>query len=406
MTIKKTLQGLASLALALLAFEVGLRSAATFFYDDNKSRRQELEWFVDSPELGWDRRPQFNGYVTGVKRAFDSEGFFVGDGVKLADMHHKKILFLGDSNTFGNDQPATHIFPALVDSMMTEAVTINLGNMGYSSYQGLVLLRRTLARFRPDALVVSFNYNDRRYVVSRHDKDSPEYFQRAFEQMRLEKHEQLLRQFYIYRSVRFVLRTVGLIKLVSPPLFIRADTLEARVPPEDFRACCSAIVREAHQHGIPLIFLLLKDNPVQTEHLNRGLELLAQGNRTAAKEELLIASHEPTVFRMLARIYLARLLKEEGDSARANNILTLKDLPLSLQGGYPLYRDREYNQIVREVATHFRVKVVDAGALLDAHPWVYYDFCHFDTTGHRLVAESLVEPLRSVLAQSKDDLVQ
>lgn len=398
---KKTLQGLGSLLLALCALEVVSRAVAPFFRDDDDRPRRDLDWFVDSRELGWERKPNFNGYVAGVTRAFDSEGFLLGDGGKLADTLHKKILFVGDSNTFGNDQPTTHIFVSLVDSLMPEAVTINMGVMGYTAYQGLVLLRRMLARCRPDVIVVSFSYNDRRYVLDRNDRDGPEFFQRAFDALKREERERTLERIYLYRSLRFVLRAVGLLTVPQPPLVARADTLTARVPPEDFRSHLSAIAREAHQHDVPLVFLLLKDNPVQTEHLNRGLDLLARGNRPAAKEELLIASREPTVFRMLASIHLARLLRDAGDTTRADDVCTFRHPPYSLQGGYPLYRDHEYNLVVREVAAEFQAGIVDGGALLDAYPWVYYDFCHFDTTGHRLVAEALIGPLRAALGRSQ-----
>ncbi len=398
--MKKILQGVGSFLIALCLLELGARAAGTFFREDEDPRNRSLEWFVDSPELGWERKPNFRGYVAGVMRTFDSEGFLAGDSAKLADTLHRKILFVGDSNTFGNDQPVEYIFASLVDSLMPEAVTINAGVMGYTSYQGLVLLRRMLTRCRPDAVVVSFNYNDRRYVLDRKDKDSPEYFLRAFDAMKREERERLLERFYIYRALRFVLRTLGLTSVVQPPLFARADTLTARVPPEEFRAHLSAMACEARQHGVSLIFLLLKDNPVQTERLYRGLELLARGNRPAAKEQLLIASREPTVFRMLASIHLAQILREDGDTLQANNVLTFRHPPFSLQGGYVLYRDSDYNAILREVASQFVVPVVDAGAVLDAHPWVYYDLCHFDTTGHRLVAEALVPALRQVLGQS------
>ncbi len=401
--LKKTLYGLGSFLLAVCVLEVASRAAATFFGDDEESPHQEWEWFAASRELGWERKPNFSGLVTGVGRAFDGEGFLAGDSVKLSDTLHKKILFVGDSNTFGNDQPATHIFVSLVDSLMPEAVTINAGFMGYTSYQGLIVLRRMLARFRPDAVVVSFNYNDRRYVLDRNDRDSPEYFRRAFDAMQAAERERILARFYIYRAVRFVLRTVGFVKVPQPPLFARADTLTARVPPEAFHSNLSAIAREARRHGIPLLFLLLKDNPVQTQRLNSGLDLLARGNRPAAKEQLLIASREPTVFRMLAALHLAQILREEGDSLRANDVLTFRHPPYSLQGGYVLHRDSDYNEIVRKVASRFGAEVVDAAAALDARPWVYYDFCHFDTTGHRLVAEALVPALRNVLARAEQD---
>jgi hypothetical protein len=58
-----------------------------------------------------------------------------------------------------------------------------------------------------------------------------------------------------------------------------------------------------------------------------------------------------------------------------------------------LRRDVKYNDILREVATQAGAAVVEAGAALEQHPSVYFDYGHFTAEGHRIVVAELLVPV-------------
>ena len=72
-----------------------------------------------------------------------------------------KILFLGDSCTFGIPVNDNETFPALIEKRMEEIESINAGVPGYSAFQGRLLLEGMDSSFTPDVVVITFWPNDR-----------------------------------------------------------------------------------------------------------------------------------------------------------------------------------------------------------------------------------------------------
>jgi lysophospholipase L1-like esterase len=268
--MKKLFSGILSLAIALLVLELFARVTMTVRVDQLENEGKEEPWFIYSSELGWERKPGFHGTYAGIPRRFDDEGFLFGDGEKLSDKRSRKILFLGDSNTFGNDSPIEKSFPSLIDSALADAVTINMASPGYSSYQGRIVFQRALKRFRPDVLFVSFNFNDRRYVLREEDVDGETMFQRTYEQARWQARLDVLRRSYVFRILYSALRHAGLIETdVARPVML--NRLPARVSPETYRRNLTEISAIARREQIPVVFLLLRDNPRETIYLNQGV---------------------------------------------------------------------------------------------------------------------------------------
>ncbi len=395
-TMKKFLAGILSLLIALAVLELLTRAVFVFVHDVDAEKRKEEDWFVYSPDLGWERKPGFNSTFAGVPRSFDQYGFLTGDEAKLRDGSEKKILFIGDSNTFGNDSPVEKIFPSLVDSLLPEAVTFNLGAPGYTSYQGEVLLKKIFPQVHPDLIVISFNFNDRRYVLNPNEIDSKETFHHTFELARWRVWIAACEKSYIFRALRSGLRRVEIIS-EEKTLPAVVDSLVPRVSPEHYRANLTEMAEVAHQNKVPALFLLLGDNPIQTEYLRCGVQQLERGQPDSAIETLSIAIREKNLFTTLGRIYLAKAyrMKVRQDDALRVSIIERPDR--FLHGADPVRLDSEYNQIMREVGEKLNVEVIDGAKALEARKSVYYDFCHFDTTGHRMIAELLAGRIDSLL---------
>lgn len=87
-----------------------------------------------------------------------------------------RILCIGDSWTFGANVDQAAAYPQRLETRLGQEFpdarfqVLNLGVMGYSSFQGLELLRRTGMEFEPDFVLIGFGMNDG-LVVGWRDKD-------------------------------------------------------------------------------------------------------------------------------------------------------------------------------------------------------------------------------------------
>ncbi len=198
---------------ALLAVEAAARVAYTFHRDlTNSDGAASLRtWFVYSPVLGWERKPGYKGPVSLDAREFDASGYLTVDSKQVTDSTAKRVVFIGDSNTMGYGVPTDASFVEVVDRLLPGVDTINLGVLGYSSYQGRVALDKYLPLLKPDLVVVSFNFNDRRYVVGP-SQDGPETFDRVYRssQGAGTAVRQLLDGLYAFRATRQIMRGAGL----------------------------------------------------------------------------------------------------------------------------------------------------------------------------------------------------
>jgi lysophospholipase L1-like esterase len=268
---------------------------------------------------------------------------------------------------------------------------INLGVVGYTSYQGYKILMKHAHTLNPDMLIVSFNYNDRRYVLSSEDLDSDEKFERDAFGRRLNN---ITRHIYTYRVLNATMRNVGIVDnpRIAQTASRDARKVEARIPPEKYRENLRKFARFANERKIPIIFLVLGDNPAYTVHLKRGVELIKEGQYEAAIRALTIAVRLDNTFSDIAKKQLAVALEKQGNFAAANAAAEVQPV-FSVAGGKPIYHDAEYNDIMRDVAEEHGIAVVDARKALEDDPSMYFDFCHPDERGHELIARLLYQAI-------------
>lgn len=387
------------LVFVMLVLEVGARAVSTL--TDQIAAIPRDEWFVLSPTLGWTRRPGFSGVHSCAARAdFDENGFFGNDSSQMRDRTQPRVVFIGDSNTFGYCLDPADTFVEVVDELLPEASTINAGVTGYSSFQGYKTLLEQGEILRPDVLVVSFNFNDRRYALD--GSDSDELFQQEFAAYSRHRMLELLRASYFVRALNTLLVRFGFAPYSTVPESMTLEGLDSRVPPDAYRKNLQSIVDWAQDRGVDVVLLLLGDNPTMTATLDEGMELLQAGQIDAAIDMLRAASLEPT-FGPLAKKYLSEAYRAKGDVKKAREALRVKPF-ISEHGGQPIYTDADYHEIMREVAEKNGVALVDADALLALTPGDYIDNCHFDRQAQRKVAELLLPPIEQLLQRRADEL--
>ena len=144
---------------------------------------------------------------------------------------------------------------------------------------------------------------------------------------------------YFFRALRRAMTAIAL--LPRSVTEVRVDAVKPRVDEEAYRRNLSYIASETKRLGIPLIFLLLKDNPIQSHYLNEGIEKLTRSDKMAI-EDLILAVDHGNMFSDLARIYLAKAYQTQGNTEKAAEVVISRSPYRSLHGGYPVRLDTVY----------------------------------------------------------------
>jgi hypothetical protein len=202
---------------------------------------------------------------------------------------------------------------------------------------------------------------------------------------------------HFYRGLRHVMTSVGL--LPRPVTVANVLELEPRVDENSYRRNLSEIVGAAGRLGIPVLFVLLRDDPMQADHLKRGIGSLARRDYETAIAHLNVAVRSRGMFSELARVYLAKAYEATGDKVKATEAAIAPSIYSSFSGGTLIRLDTDYNDIMRQVAAEKNVALVDAAQALEDHPSYFIDFCHFDADGHRLLGQLLADRIAEILSR-------
>lgn len=122
--------------------------------------------YLRDPELGWRHKPGAEDIWHGVPIRINSKGLRGPEREYAKPRGTKRILFLGDSVTFGFRNPNNDkVLPAQVERLLNEPDAsplecINSGVDGYSPWQEHLFLKREGLRYDPDLVVFSFVLND------------------------------------------------------------------------------------------------------------------------------------------------------------------------------------------------------------------------------------------------------
>jgi lysophospholipase L1-like esterase len=368
---------------------------------------KQPEWFVYSRSLGWDRRADFQGRDDcGVDRSFDSRGLVSVEAERLRpkDSGQFRALFLGDSNTYGSCRETDETFVGVVNRLLPHVAAVNLGVNGYTSYQGYRALLEHGELVDPDIVFISFNFNDRRFVLRPEQADSDAAFGRLYSSNLIRS---LTEVSYLFWTVSYVSSKLNLAKPAATRMIgdmaaanVRLDQVRPRVDPRGYRENLTMMVEWARRRRAAVAFILMGDNPNLTSQLRHGLRSLDEGNLDQAIAELDEAKddHDDRWFSALARLYLSKAYEQKGQPDKAREVLLMDNAVAGTTGGYPVVLDTEYHKIVHEVAAEHGIPVVDAVRELNKTPDVYWDFCHFDERGHEIVGRLVAGAIEAARA--------
>jgi lysophospholipase L1-like esterase len=353
---------------------------------------------VPSRDIGWERAPNFEGRLVfdfGEHiRKHDAQGFLAYDTAQIQDTSKPRIVAIGDSNTYGWGVAPEAAWVEVLDRALPAANVINLAWLGYSSFNGYKTLLKYGDQLKPELILASFNFNDRRYVYDGRI-DSDEKFARNFEASQKRDRYEWLDKVHTVTLMRSMMRRAGLIQPEPLPAEPDARSLQARVPPEQYRENLRRIAQYGLERNIPVIFLLLKDNPYYTEQIRRGIELRNAGEYNRAIRAFTLGLTNQ-ISGTLSRKYLALTYDQAGESEKARSAGRIERQLEPIDGLHVIHLDSEYNKIMLEVGQEFGLTVVDARAMLDAHPEQFIDLCHPDEFGHARIAELMLRAVKEV----------
>jgi lysophospholipase L1-like esterase len=122
--------------------------------------------YLRDRELGWKHRPGAEDFWHGVPIQINSKGLRGPEREHAKPDGAQRVLFLGDSVTFGFRNPdESKVLPAQVERFLSQKLDgqiecINGGVDGYSPWQSQLFLESEGLKYEPDLVVFSFVLND------------------------------------------------------------------------------------------------------------------------------------------------------------------------------------------------------------------------------------------------------
>ena len=205
--------------------------------------------------------------------SLNSTGFRDGEFPETKPSSTFRIICLGDSWTFGANVGQQDAYPQRLQALLRQEFpkadfkVFNLGVLGYSSYQGLELLKKNVNEFLPDLVVIAFAMNDSNIGGSR-DKDIPAHNQK--ENTLIKTLNRILERIESYKLLRYWAQIIrsqpGSIGDQMSATDKSAQKLEeavdyekhepwVRVSPNDYKRNIHAMIDLARRHKAGVILL-------------------------------------------------------------------------------------------------------------------------------------------------------
>ena len=143
-----------STGFTLILVEIGLKVL------DLPRNRPRHAFFQYDATLGWTHQPKKDAFFKDVRVQINANGLRDTDITYQKPNGEFRILFLGDSQLFGDGVSAEETFASLLERKLNAAQAINAGIIGYGTDQQLLFLKKDGVKYAPDLIVVTLNAYD------------------------------------------------------------------------------------------------------------------------------------------------------------------------------------------------------------------------------------------------------
>lgn len=168
-TFKKILANAALMTMSLLLTAVLLDVALRFIYPAPIAWTYPQEYYEFDPEISHVLRPNQQAYTHDKPVSVNSLGLRDREYDPKPARGVRRVLAIGDSQTFGNGVAEADSWPKQVERQLNEKAqadgvkgweVLNAGIPGTDSWQHEIWLGRLLDAYAPDAVVLGFYVND------------------------------------------------------------------------------------------------------------------------------------------------------------------------------------------------------------------------------------------------------
>lgn len=327
-----------------------------------------------------------------------------------------RIVCLGASPTFGwgvgQEQTYAHRLQDLLQSGQTKAQRVevmNAGSIGYSSFQGLKLLKKSILSLKPDLITVS-------YVIN--DVDKHRFFRsNGKSDMELEPISPLLiavdnimsRSHFVALLKRLMVQSSSTAMQYFGKTGQRYYMTNRRVSDQSYAKNLLDFVRIAHQEGIQIVFIKMPVNlpsvdPVSEKNRSQSDQFIQHALKAAGKEDyqkaiqmlnqaLAYHPHSSETYYYLGQYH--EVLRQSDRS----HAFYKKSVEMELHECASL--SRVYNDIMQKVADDRKIVVVDIVEefkkfnQMNNAQYLFLDpdgdTIHPNAVGHNLIAQKIYE---------------
>ncbi len=136
------------------------------FYKPNTRLDGIISILMEDQKLLWRFKPNIHAVYQDVEVYINSLGFRSKEFASKENADSIRVFCMGASPTFGWGVPFDYIYSQNLEDMLRKVYktkridVINAGIIGYSSYQGALLLEKQILNFSPDVVTIPYLIND------------------------------------------------------------------------------------------------------------------------------------------------------------------------------------------------------------------------------------------------------
>jgi len=334
------------------------------------------EWIIFSPTLHYTMKPGFGGEIYKTAAEINSQGFR-GQEFNPEKGDTFRVVCMGNSSTFGNGVKVEDTYPYILEQRLKgkygeKVQVINAGVPGYSSFQGEILWSEKIADFKPDVVVVSYGFNDRRTVPDSGWTDGGDFFRRD---AKVQARMRFFSKSYLWRWLLHLLNLDEKVPEITG--FI------VRVDKDDYEANLRGIGEKVQAAGGKVLFLGVPDRNNLHDFCREVETAMVEGEYQKGRE--MVEKSNNLYSRMMRRRFN---LLADSLQAEISRVAEWPDV-MAFHGGLPIYTAEEYNAAMRTAAEALKADYIDLSGKLGEED--YLDFIHFNQSGAEKAARMLEE---------------
>lgn len=368
--------------------------------------------------LFWKQKSNLNTVFQNQNLKTNSFGFRSHE-IKIKEKSAIRIICMGASPTFGWGVKYEDTYPVVAAKILADkgftVETINAGQIGYSSYQGLKLLTNVILPLKPDIITISYVINDvdkYRFFRSSSKRDS----ELGYISPALIIAGNILNKSRIAMLIRKIIVNDKSNKIKLYGESCNEYNENRRVTREEYEKNLNLMLDIAAQNNIKVVFIVMPVNLPLKKELNQKekaqLEIFInklkseiRNKKYTAAEILINRILELDKHNPVAYYYKAVIAGTKKDYQSAAKFFEMSK-------NFEIFdcasTAKQYNEIMKQIAKERNIPICNSAKNFVEYKSGYlfvdpkFDSFHPNAKGHKLIAEELALILNHMLSGVKN----